>query len=379
MKMKKFKLLLLMLLGVFIFQDLNAQSRVVSGFVTSAEDGEPLIGATVSVKGDESRGVVTDINGKYILQINENDKILVVAYLGMKTLELRVPKRNVINVELKPDAMNLDEVVVTGYGNFSKSSFTGSANTLKADMMKDIPVMSVEQKLQGMTTGVNITSSSGQPGANQSIRIRGMGSFNASSEPLFVIDGVPVTSGSLSTGGADAAYMNNSKTNIMSTLNPADIENITVIKDAAAASLYGSRAANGVILITTKKGKAGRTKVQLNAAGGFSNSAVNYRPTLNGDQRYELLYEGLVNSAIDNEMENPEEYASQEIGAYAYKPSVGYTNWKKELLRTAVHQNYEASVSGGNERTTFFASLGYNSQEGLAKKFSSPEHDTESW
>lgn len=367
--MQKYRFLLLMLLGIFI-QHINAQTRVVSGFVTSAEDGEPLIGATVSVKGDETHGVVTDINGKYVLQIDGNDKVLVVAYLGMKTLELRVPKRNVINVELKPDAMKLDEVVVTGYGNFSKSSFTGSANTLKADMMKDIPVMSVEQKLQGMTTGVNITSSSGQPGANQSIRIRGMGSFNASSEPLFVIDGVPVTSGSLSTGGADAAYMNNSKTNIMSTLNPADIENITVIKDAAAASLYGSRAANGVILITTKKGKTGRTKVQFNAAGGFSNSAVNYRPTLNGDQRYELLYEGLYNSAVDNGMENPDEYASQEIGAYAYKPSVGYTDWKKELLRTAVHQNYEASVSGGNERTTFFASLGYNSQEGLAKNSS---------
>ena len=367
--MQKYRFLLLMLLGIFI-QHINAQTRVVSGFVTSAEDGEPLIGATVSVKGDETHGVVTDINGKYVLQIDGNDKVLVVAYLGMKTLELRVPKRNVINIELKPDAMKLDEVVVTGYGNFSKSSFTGSANTLKADMMKDIPVMSVEQKLQGMTTGVNITSSSGQPGANQSIRIRGMGSFNASSEPLFVIDGVPVTSGSLSTGGADAAYMNNSKTNIMSTLNPADIENITVIKDAAAASLYGSRAANGVILITTKKGKTGRTKVQFNAAGGFSNSAVNYRPTLNGDQRYELLYEGLYNSAVDNGMENPDEYASQEIGAYAYKPSVGYTDWKKELLRTAVHQNYEASVSGGNERTTFFASLGYNSQEGLAKNSS---------
>ena len=367
--MQKYRFLLLMLLGIFI-QHINAQTRVVSGFVTSAEDGEPLIGATVSVKGDETHGVVTDINGKYVLQIDGNDKVLVVAYLGMKTLELRVPKRNVINIELKPDAMKLDEVVVTGYGNFSKSSFTGSANTLKADMMKDIPVVSVEQKLQGMTTGVNITSSSGQPGANQSIRIRGMGSFNASSEPLFVIDGVPVTSGSLSTGGADAAYMNNSKTNIMSTLNPADIENITVIKDAAAASLYGSRAANGVILITTKKGKTGRTKVQFNAAGGFSNSAVNYRPTLNGDQRYELLYEGLYNSAVDNGMENPDEYASQEIGAYAYKPSVGYTDWKKELLRTAVHQNYEASVSGGNERTTFFASLGYNSQEGLAKNSS---------
>lgn len=266
--------------------------------------------------------------------------------------------------------MNLDEVVVTGYGNFSKSSFTGSANTLRADMMKNVPVMTVEQKLQGMTTGVNITSSSGQPGANQSIRIRGMGSFNASQEPLFVIDGVPVTSGSLSTGGADAAYMNNSKTNIMSTLNPSDIENITVIKDAAAASLYGSRAANGVILITTKQGKAGRTQVSLNIAGGFSDAAVDFRPTLSGDQRYELLYEGLYNYALDKQMKSPSEYAGQEIGKYAYVPELGYTDWRKELLRTAIHQNYEASVSGGNERTTFYASLGYNSQEGLAKNSS---------
>lgn len=144
----------------------------------------------------------------------------------MKTQLIKVPKKEHLNVVLQPETMNLEEVVVTGYGNFTKSSFTGSANTLKGDMMKDIPVMSVEQKLQGMTMGVSITSSSGQPGANQSIRIRGMGSFNASQEPLFVIDGVPVTSGSLSAGGADAAYMNNSKTNIMSTLNPADIENI---------------------------------------------------------------------------------------------------------------------------------------------------------
>ena len=156
--------------------------------------------------------------------------------------------------------------MVTGYGNFTKSSFTGSANTLRADMMKDVPVMSVEQKLQGMTTGVSITGSSGQPGANQSIRIRGMGSFNASQEPLFVIDGVPVTSGSLSTGGFDASYMNNSKTNIMSTLNPSDIENITVIKDAAAASLYGSRAANGVILITTKQGRQGKARATRTGA-----------------------------------------------------------------------------------------------------------------
>lgn len=365
----RIKILLAILISL-CYQPLLAQNKEIKGIVTSAEDGEPLIGATISVKGNEAQGVVTDIEGKYILQIPNSDCTLVVAYLGMKTQELKAPSSGVLNISLESESMNLDEVVVTGYGNFSKSSFTGSANTLRADMMKNVPVMTVEQKLQGMTTGVNITSSSGQPGANQSIRIRGMGSFNASQEPLFVIDGVPVTSGSLSSGGADAAYMNNSKTNIMSTLNPSDIENITVIKDAAAASLYGSRAANGVILITTKQGKSGRTQVSLNIAGGFSDAAVDFRPTLSGDQRYELLYEGLYNYALDKQMKSPSEYASQEIGKYAYVPELGYTDWRKELLRTAIHQNYEASVSGGNERTTFYASLGYNSQEGLARNSS---------
>lgn len=365
----RIKILLAILISL-CYQPLLAQNKEIKGIVTSAEDGEPLIGATISVKGNEAQGVVTDIEGKYILQIPNSDCTLVVAYLGMKTQELKAPSSGILNISLEAESMNLDEVVVTGYGNFSKSSFTGSANTLRADMMKNVPVITVEQKLQGMTTGVNITSSSGQPGANQSIRIRGMGSFNASQEPLFVIDGVPVTSGSLSTGGADAAYMNNSKTNIMSTLNPSDIENITVIKDAAAASLYGSRAANGVILITTKQGKAGRTQVSLNIAGGFSDAAVDFRPTLSGDQRYELLYEGLYNYALDKQMKSPSEYAGQEIGKYAYVPELGYTDWRKELLRTAIHQNYEASVSGGNERTTFYASLGYNSQEGLAKNSS---------
>lgn len=311
------------------------------------------------------------MDGKYTLQVEPGNETLIVSYIGMKTQEVRIPRKNkVLNIIMEPESMNLEEVVVTGYGNFTKSSFTGSANTLKADMLKDVPVMTVEQKLQGMTTGVNITSSSGQPGANQNIRIRGMGSFNASQEPLFVIDGVPVTSGSLSAGGSDAAYMNNSKTNIMSTLNPSDIENITVIKDAAAASLYGSRAANGVILITTKKGSAGKAQVTLNISGGFSNAAVDFRPTLNGDQRRELLYEGLVNYAIDQNMESPTAYADQEIGQYAYMPSMGYTDWRKELLRTATQQDYEASVSGGNKRSTYYASLGYNKQEGLARNSS---------
>ena len=368
--MKKFRFVLFVLACLCSIH-MQAQQLEIKGIVTSSDDKLPLIGATVSVKGVAERGVVTDIDGRFVLDVEASDKILVVSYVGMKTAEVKVPKNGVLNVVLTPESQNLEEVVVTGYGNFSKSSFTGSANTLRADMLKNVPVLSVEQKLQGMTTGVNITSGSGQPGANQSIRIRGMGSFNASNEPLFVIDGVPVTSGSMGAGtGADAAYMNNAKTNVMSTLNPADIENITVIKDAAAASLYGSRAANGVILITTKKGAVGRTRVTLSASGGFSDAAVNFRPTLNGDQRREMIYEGLYNSAIDKGMESPEEYAKANIDMYAGIPELGYTDWRKELLRTAHNQNYEVSASGGNERTTFYSSLGFNRQEGLVENSS---------
>lgn len=368
--MKKFRFVLFVLACLCSIH-MQAQQLEIKGIVTSSDDKLPLIGATVSVKGVAERGVVTDIDGRFVLGVEASDKILVVSYVGMKTAEVKVPKNSVLNVVLTPESQNLEEVVVTGYGNFSKSSFTGSANTLRADMLKNVPVLSVEQKLQGMTTGVNITSGSGQPGANQSIRIRGMGSFNASNEPLFVIDGVPVTSGSMGAGtGADAAYMNNAKTNVMSTLNPADIENITVIKDAAAASLYGSRAANGVILITTKKGAVGRTRVTLSASGGFSDAAVNFRPTLNGDQRREMIYEGLYNSAIDKGMESLDEYAKANIDMYAGIPELGYTDWRKELLRTAHNQNYEVSASGGNERTTFYSSLGFNRQEGLVENSS---------
>ena len=354
-----------------------AQKRQIEGTVISQEDKEPLIGATVIVKGSLS-GAETDLDGHFTLEVDPDAKFIIVDYIGMKQTQVPIPKNGILNVALQPEAMNLDEVVVTGYGNFSRSSFTGSANTLRADLLKEMPVVSIEQKLQGMTSGVNITGSSGQPGANASIRIRGMGSFNASNEPLFVIDGVPVTSGNLSTGsGSEASYMNNAKTNIMSTINPSDIENITVIKDAAAASLYGSRAANGVILITTKQGSKGRTRVTLNASAGFSDAAVDFRPTLNGEQRRELLYEGLVNYAQDqiakdpaSFTQTPEEYANANIGAYTSVPALGYTDWKDVLMRQAVHQNYEASISGGSENTTVYSSLGYQKQEGLVENSS---------
>lgn len=362
---------------------LYAQKRQITGTITSQEDREPLVGVTLIVKGS-FEGAETDVDGHFTLDVDANAKSLIINYIGMEQMIVPVPKSGVLNVALKSSTMNLDEVVVTGYGNFSKSSFTGSANTLRADLLKEVPVMSVEQKLQGMASGVSITGSSGQPGANSSIRIRGMGSLNASNEPLYVIDGVPVTSGSLSSGsGGEASYMNNAKTNIMSTLNPSDIENITVIKDAAAASLYGSRAANGVILITTKQGTSGRTRVTLNASTGFSDAAVDFRPTLNGEQRRELMYEGLTNYAYDQIKNNallpdgtpvfkqtPEEYAGANIDTYAGMPALGYTDWRDVLLRKATHQSYEASVSGGTDNTRAFTSLGYQKQEGLVENSS---------
>ena len=170
----------------------------------------------------------------------------------------------------------MDEVVITGYGTFKKSAYAGSAASVKGETLKDVPAISFKDLLQGNAPGVQFTSSSGQPGASSSLRIRGMGSFNASNSPLYVIDGVPMRSGTINTMSSDAGL------DIMSTINSSDIESVTVIKDAAAASLYGSRAANGVVLITTKKGKAGKPSISLKADWGSSDFAMDYRPIMGG-------------------------------------------------------------------------------------------------
>lgn len=184
-----------------------------------------------------------------------------------------------MKIVLTSDNKSLDEVIVTGYGNFKKSSFTGAAASMSTAKLSDVPSLSVEDKLSGNIPGVSISSFSGQPGAMNYIRIRGMGSINAGNDPLIVIDGTPVNSGNLSgfNDGSTGSGYNGSGTNALSTLNSNDIESITVIKDAAAASLYGSRAANGVLVITTKSGSAGKTQVDFRSDWGFSNMAINYR------------------------------------------------------------------------------------------------------
>lgn len=334
------------------------QHSTVTGTVLD-ENGDAIIGANILVK-ETSKGGVSDIDGHFTVPA-EGTVTLVVSYMGYETQTIKAqPGRN-IQVRLTSDSKALEEVIVTGYGTFKKSAYAGSASTVKTSELKDVPAISFSGLLQGAAPGIQISSGSGQPGAATSINIRGMGSFNASNSPLYVIDGVPVMSGDMSAIGSDAGL------DIMSTLNTADIENITVIKDAAAASLYGSRAANGVILITTKKGKVGKPQVSLKADWGYSDFAMDYRPVMSGAERRDFMYTALKNEALDGGGTEEEAiaYADKYIDDYAPIPWCGYVNWDDYLFKKGNHQNYEASISGGNNNFKIYASLNYLKQNGI--------------
>lgn len=362
----------MVLAGLFLCIGVALAQTEISGTVVSADDGEPVVGASVLVVGTQM-GTVTDIDGNFHLSVPEGKSQLRFQYVGLKTQI--VPVKNGMRVVMKADAGSLDEVIVTGYGNFKKSSFTGAAASIDPGKLADVPVTSVQDKLAGSIPGVTVTSSSGAPGSVGSIRVRGMGSINAGNNPLYVIDGTPVISGDLS--AAQSSY-NESGTSALATLNSNDIESITVIKDAAAASLYGSRAANGVIVITTKSGKKGKTHVDFRSDWGFSNLAIDYRPMLGGDDRRALLSLGLKNFALYKKgmsEADAETFAKKNIENYAAKPTVGYdesgnpiqewTDWKDLLFKTGHHQNYQVSLSGGSENTQFYTSLSYMKQTGI--------------
>ena len=362
----------MVLAGLFLCIGVALAQTEISGTVVSADDGEPVVGASVLVVGTQM-GTVTDIDGNFHLSVPEGKSQLRFQYVGLKTQV--VPVKNGMRVVMKADAGSLDEVIVTGYGNFKKSSFTGAAASIDPGKLADVPVTSVQDKLAGSIPGVTVTSSSGAPGSVGSIRVRGMGSINAGNNPLYVIDGTPVISGDLSAAQSD---YNESGTSALATLNSNDIESITVIKDAAAASLYGSRAANGVIVITTKSGKKGKTHVDFRSDWGFSNLAIDYRPMLGGDDRRALLSLGLKNFALYKKgmsEADAEAFAKKNIENYAAKPTVGYdesgnpiqewTDWKDLLFKTGHHQNYQVSLSGGSENTQFYTSLSYMKQTGI--------------
>lgn len=352
MKRKLTMFLALFFIGIGF---LTAQTQVRGTVVD--DTGEPAIGATIQVQGT-TLGTVTDIDGNFTLSAPA-DGVLVISYVGFQTQE--VPVNSSVRIVLVADTELLDELIVTGYGTFRRSSFTGAASSVSTDKVQDVPAISLQSKLAGTVAGVQVTSTSGLPGAVESVRIRGMGSINASNDPLYVIDGVPMLTGDI----AGFAY-NQGGTSLLSTLNSNDIESMTVIKDAAAASLYGSRAANGVIVITTKKGLDGKTQFTARTDWGVSNRAINYRPILDGEARRDILHLGLENYAKYNlNNADPTGYADERIDTYAAEPWSGWTDWKDLLYKRGNHQNYEISARGGSARTKYYTSLTYLKQEGI--------------
>ena len=334
------------------------------------KSGNPIAGATVSVKGT-ARGTATIGDGSFILKVQPNDKMVVASFIGMKSLELAIPQNGIpLNIVLEDDAQLIEDVIITGYGTYKKSAYAGSASTVKTETLKDVPTTNLSQMLQGVTPGITLTGTSNQPGSTAQIRVRGMGSFNASNDPLYVIDGVPISSGDVSALGSKSGF------DLMSTINPSDIENITVIKDAAAASLYGSRAANGVILITTKKGKTGKPSYTFKSDWGFTDFAMDYRTPMGGQERRDLIFEGLVNQGLlgmakeNNYLEMSQDeaiaYANKNIDSYAPIPKNGFVDWTDLLFRKGFHQNYEVSANGGTDKIKYYTSIGYTRQEGVS-------------
>jgi len=338
----------------------TGQSPVTLKGTVQDENGLPFVGVNVLVK-DTLLGMATDREGRFSLRVPRLPVTLVFSFIGYVRQEVKVSSGEPITVKLLPDVKSMEEVVVTGYGTFKKSAYAGSAARVGSEKLKDVPGVSFQDLLQGNASGVQFISNSGQPGSASSLRIRGMGSYNASNSPLYVIDGVPVQSGDVSSLGWEAGL------DIMATLGTADIESITIIKDAAAASLYGSRAANGVVLITTKQGKEGRTDIELKADYGYSDFAMEFRPVMGGGERREYIYNALKAYALKNGSDEMEAmgYADDHIDDYAPVPWCGFVDWDDVLFQKGSYQSYEASLSGGSVALTYYMSLGYLNQEGV--------------
>lgn len=344
--MRKLTFLLALL---FVGVSVVLAQTTYSGKVVSAEDGEPIVGATVMVKGTTT-GTITNVNGSFSVATPANNRILVVTYVGMKSQEVQASQNMVIRLE--SDTEELEEVLVVAYGTTRREAKTGSITTVSADKIANIPVSSVDKMLSGKLAGVTVSSISGQPGSASSVRIRGTSSINAGNEPLYVVDGIAVMTGDQST------FTNTN--NALAMINPSDIESVTVLKDAAAASVYGSRAANGVILITTKSGSEGKSKFALRVKQGIS--------TLANDNDFavmtpsELL--GFQRQAVINSGRNPDD----PTGSY-YRPNElltrPLTNWMDHFTRLGRMEEYEITAQGGTAKTKTYNSFSYHNNEGV--------------
>ncbi len=338
-----------------------AQTSTVTGVVISAEDNEPVIGASVLVQGT-LLGAVTDNDGKFeIANVPNAAKTLKISYVGMESREVAIQRGTVIRISLKPDAEVMDEVMVVAYGVAKKSSFTGSVSTVSSKSIEKMQVSNVSKALEGSTPGVQVAMESGQPGSGATVRIRGIGSINSSSSPLYIVDGMP--------------YDGN-----LSAINPADIESISVLKDAASTSLYGSRAANGVILITTKKGASQQPKVSFNARVGVNSRGISEYDIMKDPGEYMTTYWTMLR----NQLGSGEQASAALYGRLGYNPykcandaivdangnlttaELRYhDDWAREAMRDGIRQEYTLTAQGGSDKSTHFLSLGYLDDEGI--------------
>jgi len=334
-----------------------APPRKIIGKIVSSKDGKPIEGVSIKVKGQKG-GTTTKADGTFTLDVSDN-ATLEISAIGYLTTTSKVNSSGVLSITLQEAALDLEDVVVVAYGTQKRSSFTGAATSVKQQMMEDVPRTSFQESLQGNAVGVLSTNGSGQPGGVPSIRIRGIGSISASSAPLYVIDGIPVVSGDISNGF---------NSNTIAALNPLDIQSTVVLKDAAATALYGSRGANGVILVTTKRGKAGKATVldsRIQTGITFNNTLNNpLFKTLSTTQMLEYLRDAWKNSSVYNKGD----FITDKDGLLANVPdTTPNTDWFKQVLRTGKYSNVSISASGGNEKTTFYFSGGFYQQDGIQK------------
>jgi TonB-linked SusC/RagA family outer membrane protein len=369
------KLIALFALYVFFGAQLQAQTIDISGKVTSSEDGVAMPGVSVVAQGT-TIGVITNFEGEYFLTVPADVTKLIFSFVGMKTQEVDIENRTRIDVTLETDVLGLDEVIVTAYGTSKKGAFTGSAEQINSDDFDLRPISNISTAMEGKAAGVFVTAPQGQPGSSQSIRVRGFGSYSASSSPLYVVDGVPF-SGTLNT------------------INPADIESMTVLKDASSTALYGNKAANGVVLITTKKGRAGQGRLTVDVSAGITSRAQQEYERLDAFEYYPIMWEAYRNSLAIPGIDDPadvdaaNQQASDNIAGFlgynpfnvaddqivlndgSMNPSAQFKgaygedrDWLGGITQQGQRQNYNVNYSGASEKVDYYISVGHLNEKG---------------
>ena len=366
------------LLLIFVFScfllPLEAQQKTVSGTVTGSDNNLPVVGATVLVKGT-TIGVITDLEGKFQIDVSEG-ATLIIRYVGMTTKEVAVGTSNVYNITVDYDLVGMDEVIVVGYGTQIKSKVTGSIAKIDGEKLMNLPVPSVELALQGKTAGVFIGSVNGKSTGTTNMRIRGSSSITATNQPLFVVDGIPLTTEALNQSGAVI--------NPLTSINFNDVESIDILKDAASSAIYGSRGANGVVIITTKKGLSGDTKLNFTIQSGF-NDASRRREFLNTEEFISYFRESAANADsyedfyygdppgtndfwrghVESRLKRYSGWAAILDGGGNYIGSEVDTDWQDQAFQRGKIFSVDLSAQGGNDKLKYYASGSYNSQEGI--------------